>query len=321
MEERIMKKNIINVTLIFLSALTMLLGCTEMIDPEEVPVRPDKQNHSYKLTVSAKKSDGALTKGLAIGDEGTEVTTTSLKSIWKANEQVLVYLGTTKVGTLEVETIDPSDNTKATLSGDISVSDINNISSSTFTLITPRETWSYNGQKGKLLIDDDATSSIEKLYHYTMASATVTSTEGNTITIADANFVNQQSIYRMSFRYGSGESKVTINVKTVTISSLGKLVQDCSIGSEKVMGDITVTPDSPTTDVLFAAIRTEDSSSDDLNLKFTIIDQEGVTYKVNKSIPAAKKDNGTFISMKNTTADRMDAKFASYTMQQYTYPW
>ena len=321
MEERIMKKNIIKATLVFLSALTMLLGCTEMIDPEEVTVRPDKQTHSYKLTVSAKKSDGALTKGLAIGDEGTEVTTTSLKSIWKANEQVLVYLGTTKVGTLEVETIDPSDNTKATLSGDISVSDINNISSSTFTLITPRETWSYNGQKGKLLIDDDATSSIEKLYHYTMASATVTSTEGNTITIADANFVNQQSIYRMSFRYGSGESKVNINAKTVTISSLGKLVQDCSIGSEKVMGDITVTPDSPTTDVLFAAIRTEDSSSDDLNLKFTIIDQEGVTYTVNKSIPAAKKDNGTFISMKNTTADRMDAKFASYTMQQYTYPW
>lgn len=321
MEERIMKKNIINATLVFLSALTMLLGCTEMIDPEEVTVRPDKQTHSYKLTVSAKKSDGALTKGLAIGDEGTEITTTSLKSIWKANEQVLVYLGTTKVGTLEVVSIDPSDNTKATLSGDISVSDINNISSSTFTLITPRETWSYNGQKGKLLIDDDATSSIEKLYHYTMASATVSSTEGNTITIADANFQNQQSIYRMSFRYTSGDTKVPINAKTVTISSPDKLVQDCSIGSEMVKGDITVTPDTPTTDVLFAAIRTEDSSSDDLNLKFTIVDLEGVTYKVDKSIPAAKKDNGTFISMKNTTADRMDAKFASYTMQQYTYPW
>lgn len=321
MEERIMKKNIINATLVFLSALTMLLGCTEMIDPEEVTVRPDKQTHSYKLTVSAKKSDGALTKGLAIGDEGTEITTTSLKSIWKANEQVLVYLGTTKVGTLEVVSIDPSDNTKATLSGDISVSDINNISSSTFTLITPRETWSYNGQKGKLLIDDDATSSIEKLYHYTMASATVSSTEGNTITIADANFQNQQSIYRMSFRCTSGDTKVPINAKTVTISSPDKLVQDCSIGSEMVKGDITVTPDTPTTDVLFAAIRTEDSSSDDLNLKFTIVDLEGVTYKVDKSIPAAKKDNGTFISMKNTTADRMDAKFASYTMQQYTYPW
>lgn len=321
MEERIMKKNIINATLVFLSALTMLLGCTEMIDPEEVTVRPDKQTHSYKLTVSAKKSDGALTKGLAIGDEGTEITTTSLKSIWKANEQVLVYLGTTKVGTLEVETIDPSDNTKATLSGDISVSDINNISSSTFTLITPRETWSYNGQKGKLLIDDDATSSIEKLYHYTMASATVSSTEGNTITIADANFQNQQSIYRMSFRYTSGDTKVPINAKTVTISSPDKLVQDCSIGSEMVKGDITVTPDTPTTDVLFAAIRTEDSSSDDLNLKFTIVDQEGVTYKVDKSIPAANKANGTFISIKNTTANRMDAKFASYQMQQYTYPW
>ncbi len=319
MEERIMKKNIINVTLIFLSALTMLLGCTEMIDPEEVPVRPDKQNHSYKLTVSAKKSDGALTKGLAIGDAGTEVTTTSLKSIWKANEEVLVYLGTTKVGTLEVETIDPADNTKATLSGVISVDDINNIGS--FTLITPRETWSYNGQKGKLLIEDDAEFSIEKLYHYTMATATVTSIESNNITLADATFQNQQSIYRMSFRYGSGESKVSIDAKTVTISSPGKLVQDCSIGSEKVMGDITVTPDSPTTDVLFAAIRTEDSSSDALNLKFTIVDQSGVTYKVDKSIPAANKANGTFISIKNTTADRMDAKFASYTMQQYTYPW
>ena len=171
MEERIMKKNIINATLVFLCALAMLLGCTEMIDPEDVPVRPDQQTHSYKLTVSAKKSDGAQTKGLAIGDEGTEITTTSLKSIWKANEQVLVYVGTTKVGTLDVTSIDTNDPTKATLSGTVSVE---NISTSTaFTLITPRETWSYNGQKGKLLIDDDATSSIEKLYHYTLATASV----------------------------------------------------------------------------------------------------------------------------------------------------
>lgn len=306
-----MKKNIINATLVFLCALAMLLGCTEMIDPEDVPVRPDQQTHSYKLTVSAKKSDGAQTKGLAIGDEGTEITTTSLKSIWKANEQVLVYVGTTKVGTLDVTSIDTNDPTKATLSGTVSVE---NISTSTaFTLITPRETWSYNGQKGKLLIDDDATSSIEKLYHYTLATASVSTIDetDHTVSIADATFQNQQSIYRMNFRYTTGDTKVPINAKTVTISSPDKLVQDCSIGSEIVKGDITVTSDTPTTDVLFAAIRTEDNSSGALNLKFTVIDEAGVTYKVDKEIPAANKANGTFISMKNTTVNRMDAKFYS----------
>ena len=77
------------------------------------------------------------------------------------------------------------------------------------------------------------------------------------------------------------------------------------------MGDITVTPDEPTTDLLFAAIRTEDNSSGALNLKFTIIDENGVTYKVDKSIPNEYKANGTFISMKNTTVGRMDAQFHS----------
>ena len=115
----------------------------------------------------------------------------------------------------------------------------------------------------------------------------------------------------MNFRYTTGDTKVPINAKTVTISSPDKLVQDCSIGSEIVKGDITVTSDTPTTDVLFAAIRTEDNSSGALNLKFTVIDEAGVTYKVDKEIPAANKANGTFISMKNTTVNRMDAKFYS----------
>ena len=320
MEERIMKKNIIKATLVFLSALAMLWGCTDMVEPEEVPVRPDEQTHSYNLTVSAKKSDAALTKGLAIGDEGTEVTTTSLKSIWKAGEMVFVYAGTTKVGEL-IASPDPSDQTQttATLTGTVTIDNISSVTG--FTLLTPRETWSYSGQKGTLLIDDDATSSIEKLYHFTLATVTISDVTGNSITTNAAVFQNQQSIFRMSFRYGSGDSKVAINAKSVTLSSPGKLVQDCSIGSEKVMGDITVTLDSPTDGVLFAAVRTEDSSTDALYLKFTVIDEAGVTYKVDKSIPNDNKANGTFISMKNTTVNRMDAKFASYTMQQFTYPW
>lgn len=269
----------------------------ELID--QVPEEPvvELVDSVWTVTIQAVKEDTPQTKGLAI--EGEEASTTVLKSIWKDDEPVKVYLGTDCIGTLTAVP-DGTDAHKATLSGTVTTTDIV-VGSTRLDLLTPRENWDYTGQTGVLL---ETAESIEKKYHYTLASSVlVTAVEGSVITTENATFANQQSIYRLSFRYKkSEESKTPITVKSVTISAAnGHLVQSQAVdGSSLVEGPVSVTLATASADPFFVALKNGDETNAE-NLSFTVVDADGATYRGSKTIPAEYKPNGTFVSAKNAS--------------------
>ena len=274
-------------------------GCQKTEEDFIKPEVVEEKTTTYTVSIRAERSDGPQTKGLEIGD-GTEATTTLLKSVWKAGEEVKVYLAGTCIGMLTA-TPDGENAHIATLSGSVETTSEITPNTTTLTLLTPRESWDYTGQVGKLLITDDATDSIEKKFHYTMAAdvlVTAATDEGGnhwTITTESAHFINQQSIYRLSFKYASA----SINAKSVTISGAsGQLVRSQVLGGATTLGDISVNLGSATTAPLFVALRNGDQA--DEVFTFTVVDGNGVTYRGTKSIPAGAKGNGLFVSVKNT---------------------
>lgn len=277
-------------------------GCMKIEEEliEEKPEVVEEKATTYTVSILAERNDGPQTKGLEIGDEADA---TLLKSIWKAGEEVKVYLGTDCIGTLTA-TPDGGNAHLATLSGTVTTSNIV-ANSTTLTLLTPRESWDYTGQVGKLLLSDDATDSIEKKFHYTMASPVlVTGVDGSNITTEEAHFTNQQSIYRLSFRYNDGVNKTAITTKSVTISSAnGHLVQSEVLGGAATEGPISVTLASATADPFFVALRNGDETNAEA-LTFTVVDNTGVTYRGSKNIPAEYKPNGTFVSVKNASLNQ-----------------
>ena len=300
-----MKKNIL---LIAALAGAMTWGCSMELDPIEVMPEAVEQEgtdaKTYSISIVAERNDGLQTKGLDI--EGEEATTTLLKSIWKAGEEVKVYLGTDCIGTLTA-TPDGENAHRATLSGTVTTTGITP-NTTTLTLLTPRDAWDYTGQVGKLLLSDDAVNSIEKKYHYTAATnVLVTGVDGSNITTADALFANQQSIYRLSFRYDNGATKTAITTKSVTISAAnGHLVQSQAVGGAATEGPISATLATASADPFFVALRNTDEANAEA-LTFTVVDNTGITYRGSKTIPAEYKPNGTFVSVKNCSLDqRMD---------------
>ena len=139
----------------------------------------------------------------------------------------------------------------------------------------------------------------------------VTGVSGNNITTEDASFLNQQSIYRLSFKYSSD----VINAKSVTISGdAGELVQSQNVtGTTVTKGDISVTLGSATSDPFFVALRNGDTNAE--NITFTVVDNAGVTYRGTKTIPAEAKGNDMFVSMKATSLpERLDLGISSTTV-------
>lgn len=284
-----------------LPAAMAFFGCQkveEALVEEKKPVVVTEREG--RLTVQAVKGEAPGTKGLAI--EGDESTTTVLQSIWKADEPVKVFLGTSCIGTLTAVP-DPEDAHKATLSGTVTTSGLV-AGTTTLTLLTPRESWDYIGQVGKLLLKDDAENSIEKKYHYTRATVLVTEVSGGSVRTKSAFFANEQSIYRLNFLFQAGGAgdKTPVLAKSVIISSEnGHLVQSQSAdGSSLEEGPVTVTLGSASSEPFFVALRNGDETNEEA-LGFTVIDDDGVTYKGSKTIPAQYKPNGTFLNVKNAT--------------------
>ena len=324
-----MKKNL----LFILAVAGALAGCQgvekELIQDRTEDRReqdPSKRDTLWTVCIEAERQNGPETKGLSIGDGEEEATTKDLRSIWKADEPVLVYLGTECIGTLKATPRE--DPHKATLSGIVTTGGITP-GVTTLTLRTPRAEWAYTGQVGKLLLQDDpnnqgdANRSIEKRFHYTMAenilvtAATVGEGGKGTLTTQNASFANQQSIYRMSFRFqknGAGD-KYAIDAKRVWITAAGGgLVLSRGADGSSLTGTLDVILDEATRNPFFVALR-NDNTTDDEALAFRVMDNEGVTYYGTKTIPAAYKPNGTFVSMKNATlTGRLDLPLGSETV-------
>ena len=306
--------------LLLIALVVVLSGCLK--EEEMVGRQPDtfgvQTDSVWTVTIQAVKEDVA-TKGLAIGEgdgEDDEATTTVLRSIWKDRDPVQVYLGTSFIGTLYA-TPDETDPHKATLTGTVTSSVIDP-GNTELTLLTPRKEWDYTGQAGKLLktdyyISGQSNMSIEYRYHYTMAvnvlvtDAIVNNDSGKSSLITEnATFENQQSIYRLSFRFqkdGAGE-KTPIPAKRISITAAGGgLVQAQSLDGTAATGAIEVVQYGERehlVDPFFVALRNL-NTTDAEALNFKVVDPDGVTYYGSKTIPAEYKPNGSFVSIKNAT--------------------
>lgn len=276
---------------------------------DEAPLREQEQT-TWTLTVRALRG-GDETKGIAIGDGESEANTTLLQSVWKNGEPVYVYKGDTPIGCLTAIP-DATNAHYATLSGSVTTSGIST-GTTRLTLLTPGENWTYTGQEGSLMGSEN---SIDSKYNFARADEVlVTAVSGNGITTEKALFANQQSIYRLSFRFqknGMGD-KTPISVKNITLSAAnGGLWRNATEGT----GPLTVTLPSATADPFFVALRNL-NTSDAEALHFQVIDGDGITYFGSKTIPAAYKPNGTFVSIKNATlTNRLSVPFSTQTVSE-----
>ena len=304
MTEKMSKKRII---IALLAGALVWAGC-QLVEVESISdITPRKQTGQtdsvWTLTIRAEKVDSPRTKGLAI-DGTDESSTTVLKSVWLKEEEVYVYLGDKQIGTLTVavDKTDPYPH-QATLSGTVTTAGITP-GSTRLTLLTPytRDQWTYVGQVGLLLVNDGGLSglgnSIAARYHMAQAQdVLVTEVSDGNLTTEKAVFENQQSIYRLNFRFQKGELKTSITARVVTITAgNGGLWKGWNMGT----GPITVNLLNPTADPFFVALRNEDTLNEE-DLHFEVIATDGVTYLGSKTIPAQYKPNGTFVSAKNTT--------------------
>lgn len=270
-------------------AVIALAGCQKEAKPEEEkePI-PQPSQGPYTLTLQASK--GADTKALSL-DEST------LNAYWKDGEQVAVYLGGTYLGMLTADA-DDSDNHKATLSGELTT--VENVQQgSELTLLFPRADWDYTGQNGTA---PSETGSLATHYDYATAGVSVASLDAvnRIITVTSgANFQNQQSMYRFGFKVGGQ----VLSVKEFTLSSNhNKLVTSRSYdeGWTSTYGNLTVTPSSATSDLLYISLRNENTTTTEADqFSFYVIGEDNALYTGSKDIPGEKLGNGKIISAKS----------------------
>lgn len=212
MEDRKMKKilNYTSLLIAFTASFSVVSCLKENILPPETEVIEEVQPvQEYTLTVDATK--GEDTKALSLDGNTLNVK-------WAGTDQVSVFpesWATPAMGTL---TATASETASTTLTGSVTGAAIND----KLNLLFPRAEWSYTGQKGILLSDEN---SIEKKYDYAAAQVTVSEVVGTTITTNTANFTNQQAIVKFRLTYGG--SPIAVDDLTISAAS-NKLVTNKS---------------------------------------------------------------------------------------------
>ncbi len=197
------------------AAMTACSDKDNIANEVQQPVNP--VGH-YTMTVNATMGDDG-TKGsnraLALDDK-------KLKVKWAGTDQVAVSpeaWSRTPLGTL---TAAASETGTTTLSGDLtgSVAGGDNLH-----LLFPRAEWSYTGQKGILLSDEN---SIEKKYDYALADVEVAAIDAEKITTtANANFASQQAIVKFILKNNDGSDALAADKLTISAAS-NKLVTNKS---------------------------------------------------------------------------------------------
>ena len=121
----------------------------------------DPEFTTYTLTVEASK-DALATRAL-------ELNGRTLNTVWGEDDEVVVFKGTNKIGTLIPQS---TGSASAVLKGSVTTSGLS--SGTRLTLLTPRNTWKYTSQDGTLdLLSSD--------YDYAKAEITVSSVNGSTV--------------------------------------------------------------------------------------------------------------------------------------------
>ena len=198
-------KSMLKITCLSAACIAALASCQKEMTPAPAPEQPSAK--TYTLTVDATK--GEDTKALSLDGKVLNVK-------WADTDQVSVFpesWATPAMGTL---TAAASETGSTTLTGAVTGANIGD----NLNFLFPRAEWSYTGQKGILLSDEN---SIEKKYDYAAAQVTVSEVVGTTITTNTANFTSQQAIVKFILKNNDGSAALAADKLTISASS-NKLV-------------------------------------------------------------------------------------------------
>ena len=304
---------------VLLAAGMMLAGC-QTIEEDLLPETSEAKGNEtgvYTLTVKAHKGSG--TKALSL--DGS-----TLNAGWKSGEWVRILRDGENIGELKATTAADAFSTEATLAGSVHSSIISQ--DQILTLLFPRASWDYTGQKGIL----SGEGSVESQYDYAMTTLTVIykdNVHDILETTPEVVFENQQSVYRFGFKAGEN----TLSVKQCTVGAVSeKLVQKLSYDTGtnswvSTPGSIKVTPAAATTNPLYVALRNELAGTptpEQIAAKttldtysFTVIDNNGFCYLGEKPIPASALNmHGRFIDAPDITVTRLGVTSSSVTKSE-----
>ena len=193
------------------AAMTACSSDDNIVSDAQQPVNPTGH---YTMTVNATMGDnGTNGSNRALALDGT-----ALKVKWAGTDQVAVFPEDWSWTPLGMLTAAASETGSTTLTGDltgpVAVSD-------NLHLLFPRAEWSYTGQKGILLSDEN---SIEKKYDYALADVEVAAIDNSHITTtANANLTSQQAIVKFILKNKEGGAALAAENLTISAAS-NKLV-------------------------------------------------------------------------------------------------
>ena len=257
---------------------------------ENRPERPE--TGSYTLIVEAVKD--VDTKALELTDNGT-----ALDAYWVSGEKVSVYLDGVYKGYLTATPTAAKSKT-ATLSGEIDgISD-----EATLHLLSPGrddQKWDYTGQTGAAPTPD---GDLSKRFDYALATVTVNSVSGTTITTTGATFTNQQSIYRLGFRLDSQDGNYVDPVDFTITASGNTIAQSFSYQNNAwtpVLGkslSVTTPTTKPSDHFYYLSILNQNTSTDE-DYSFILTGSNSSLYMGHKVVGSTLLVPGKFISAKN----------------------
>lgn len=265
-------------------SLVLLAACQQVerdYDYQNTTVEGNRSSDSACLTVKAIKMVDTKALDLIDGNNGKR-----LNAYWTDTEKVNVFRNGTCIGALTVVPAAGDKPRIATLSGPLSVSGLEE--GNVLTLLIPGRAdkkWDYTGQNGVLT----GASSIEDSFDYATATVTIDKIVGTTVTTtADAQFENQQSIYRLDFNK---------SVKWFSVSSnRNKLVTSRSYdnGWTSAYGCLSVSLGTASASP-YLSLRNENPTEAD-TYTFFVRDYNNNLLTGTKEITSDKLGNGQFLA-------------------------
>lgn len=278
---------------------TVLASCQKEVDvKEEKPV----ETKGWSLTVNATMA--TTTKAMSLS--GTE-----LKSYWKADEAVGVYLGSTKLGTLTAGNI-TNEGANAVLSGELTTIEGLSINSGIILVFPDKNVLTYLGQDGSA---PGESTNLATNFDYAIATVAITDINTSTkmVTVGGpADFESLQSIYRLRFK----ESSTYFNVSSISItSSQNRLVRTMGPVNNLMDSDCgTLTIENTVNSAdnyYYMAIRNENTNNDD-TYSFTIVrSTDNAVLEGTKPIPADALSAPKYIPVSVSVSQKVMAQAAA----------
>lgn len=134
----------------------------------------------------------------------------------------------------------------------------------------------------------------ERVVDGATASVSASVSGGKVTTAIVAAFENEQSMFR--FRFTDGTNNISVSRLTIKSNklALAYMYDPDPANPSKAADHIRVTPDSPTSDYLYAALCIMEDRADGDVLTFIVTDDEGSVYKGTKAAPAGGFKNGKY---------------------------